>query len=149
LKFGRRHRSPPPSTPSLSFLPSKLQRVVRKQTPPFFISLPSRAPHRHSPPARPHGRRTTAATLFTCASVWLSSQGPKLHVGVFPTQIRGRERNVGRRRRPRRRAPPPPAQAPPPSRTRAWLAIGLAINSPDLLDLRVKPASIGQPGRFL
>jgi hypothetical protein len=51
LKFGRRRRSPPPSTPSPSFLPSKLQCVVRKQTPPFFISLPSRAPRRHSPAA--------------------------------------------------------------------------------------------------
>jgi hypothetical protein len=51
LKFGRRRRTPPPSTPSPSFLPSKLQRVVRKQTLPFFISLSSRAPRRHSPTA--------------------------------------------------------------------------------------------------
>jgi hypothetical protein len=101
---------------SLSHL---LLRVVRQHSPASLLFLPNRVLHlQHRSPAgdRPPLRRhASAATLFTRASAWLGSQGPKLRVGVFPAQIRGRERNLGRRRRPRRRAPLPPAQAPPSS----------------------------------
>jgi hypothetical protein len=107
---------------SPSFLPPRLQRVVRKQPPPPISFLPEPLSRRRSPALadRPLRRYASVAALFTRASACAISWP-----GV------------------------PPAWAPPPRRVRSWLAVGSAADGPDSIDPRVKPASNGQPGLFV
>jgi hypothetical protein len=147
LKLDRRCRSPPPSTSPPFSLPPRLPRVVRKQPPPSFYFFPSHMPRRHSPAA---GRPPPSASCrgrrpkHLCKHMFEFANSPATRRS-FPRVISW----PGVLFRPTpASAPPPLARALPPSRVRAWMAVGSAINGPDPIDLRVKPASNGQPVSF-